>query len=56
MFDRDEDGLLNEEELTRATETLLTIKIENSDDDTAEVKGDSAEGERGEQISKVWFL
>ena len=46
MFDRDEDGLLSREELTRAAQALVTIQRENAEDDArTEVKGEPAVAE-----------
>lgn len=43
VFDRDEDGLLSREEITRAAQALVTIQRENAEVDAgAEVKGEPA--------------
>ena len=60
MFDSDEDGLLSQQELTRAVHMLHSIKTENTEENepTAEGKGDSSEGgdverREAEQLAKV---
>ena len=43
VFDRDEDGLLSREEITRAAQALVTIQRENAEVDAGtEVKGEPA--------------
>ena len=58
VFDSDEDGLLSREELARATQMLHTIKVENADDATVEVKGEvrselAAEEEEGRRVHEA---
>lgn len=50
VFDSDEDGLLSREELARATQMLHTIKMENADDATIEVKGEVRSEPAAEEV------